>query len=160
MSRRQARSVPQGVRGRREGDRTPDVGCVTAITAVFGVQRQRPDPQRLQRPTIHQPRVRGRSTGRSPPACGSPLLRGRQGGPGDDPYLDITRRTHDTGFAPTSDVATAVAASVAWRREPSLNDRRVGWSGRGCRPATESGMVPRPLPLDAGGDAELILLRV
>ena len=42
---------------------------------------------------------------------------GRQGGPGDDPYLDITRLTHDTGFAPTFDVATAVADYVAWRAE-------------------------------------------
>jgi nucleoside-diphosphate-sugar epimerase len=43
------------------------------------------------------------------------LLPGRQDGPGDDPYLDITRLTHDTGFTPTFDVATAVADYVAWR---------------------------------------------
>jgi len=43
------------------------------------------------------------------------LLPGRQGGPGDDPYLDTTRLTHDTGFAPAFDVATAVADYVAWR---------------------------------------------
>jgi nucleoside-diphosphate-sugar epimerase len=34
---------------------------------------------------------------------------------GDDPCLDITRLTHDTGFAPAFDVATAVADHVAWR---------------------------------------------
>jgi nucleoside-diphosphate-sugar epimerase len=45
------------------------------------------------------------------------LLPGRQDGPGDNPYLDITRLTHDTGFAPTFDVATAVADYVAWRAE-------------------------------------------
>jgi nucleoside-diphosphate-sugar epimerase len=45
------------------------------------------------------------------------LLPGRQGGPGDDPYLDTTRLTHDTGFAPTFDVATAVADYVAWRAD-------------------------------------------
>jgi nucleoside-diphosphate-sugar epimerase len=38
-------------------------------------------------------------------------------GPGDDPYLDTTRLTHDTGFAPTFDVATAVADYVAWRTD-------------------------------------------
>ena len=45
------------------------------------------------------------------------LLPGRRAGPGDDPYLDITRLTHDTGFAPTFDVATAVADYVAWRAD-------------------------------------------
>jgi nucleoside-diphosphate-sugar epimerase len=45
------------------------------------------------------------------------LLPGRQDGPGEDPYLDITRLTHDTGFAPTFDVATAVADYVAWRAD-------------------------------------------
>jgi nucleoside-diphosphate-sugar epimerase len=43
------------------------------------------------------------------------LRPGRQDGPGDDPYLDITRLTHDTGFAPAFDIATAVADYVAWR---------------------------------------------
>jgi nucleoside-diphosphate-sugar epimerase len=43
------------------------------------------------------------------------ILPGRQAGPGDDPYLDITRLTHDTGFTPGFDVATAVADYVAWR---------------------------------------------
>jgi nucleoside-diphosphate-sugar epimerase len=43
------------------------------------------------------------------------LLPGRQTGPGDDPYLDTTRLTRDTGFAPAFDVATAVADYVAWR---------------------------------------------
>jgi nucleoside-diphosphate-sugar epimerase len=45
------------------------------------------------------------------------LLPGRQDGPGDDPYLDTTRLIHDTGFAPTFDVATAVADYVAWRAD-------------------------------------------
>jgi nucleoside-diphosphate-sugar epimerase len=45
------------------------------------------------------------------------LLPGRQGGPGDDPYLDITRLAQDTGFAPNFDVAAAVADYVAWRAE-------------------------------------------
>jgi nucleoside-diphosphate-sugar epimerase len=45
------------------------------------------------------------------------ILPGRQDGPGDDPYLDTTWLTHDTGFAPTFDVATAVADYVAWRAD-------------------------------------------
>jgi nucleoside-diphosphate-sugar epimerase len=45
------------------------------------------------------------------------LLPGRQGGPGADPYLDTTRLTHDTGFAPAFDVAKAVADYVAWRAD-------------------------------------------
>lgn len=43
------------------------------------------------------------------------LLPGRQGGPGDDPYLDTTRLTHDTGFTPAFDVTAAVADYVGWR---------------------------------------------
>jgi nucleoside-diphosphate-sugar epimerase len=45
------------------------------------------------------------------------LLPGRQDGPGSDPYLDTTRLTLDTGFAPTFDVAAAVADYVAWRAD-------------------------------------------
>ena len=45
------------------------------------------------------------------------LLPGRQGGPGDDPYLDTTRLAEDTGFAPKFDVAAAVADYVAWRAD-------------------------------------------
>ena len=45
------------------------------------------------------------------------LLPGRQDGPGDDPYLDTTRLTRDTGFAPAFDVAKAVADYVAWRAD-------------------------------------------
>jgi nucleoside-diphosphate-sugar epimerase len=45
------------------------------------------------------------------------LLSGRQDGPGEDPYLDTTRLTQDTGFAPAFDVATAVADYVAWRAD-------------------------------------------
>jgi len=45
------------------------------------------------------------------------LLPGRQDGPGADPYLDTTRLTRDTGFAPAFDVAAAVADYVAWRAQ-------------------------------------------
>jgi nucleoside-diphosphate-sugar epimerase len=43
------------------------------------------------------------------------LLPGRRHGPGEDPYLDITRLTQETGFTPTFDVAKAVSDYVAWR---------------------------------------------
>ena len=43
------------------------------------------------------------------------LLPGRQAGPGDNSYLDTTRLTQDTGFAPGFDIAAAVADYVAWR---------------------------------------------
>ena len=45
------------------------------------------------------------------------LRPGRPDGPADDPYLDITRLTRDTGFTPDFDVATAVADYVAWRAD-------------------------------------------
>jgi nucleoside-diphosphate-sugar epimerase len=45
------------------------------------------------------------------------MLPGRREGPGDDPYLDITRLTQDTGFEPTFDIAAAVADYVAWRAD-------------------------------------------
>ncbi len=40
-----------------------------------------------------------------------------QAGPGHAPYLDITRLTQDTGFAPAFDVVAAVAHYVAWRAD-------------------------------------------
>lgn len=49
------------------------------------------------------------------PGLSLDLLPGRQDdAAGDDPYLDITRLTADTGFAPAFDVTTAVADYVAW----------------------------------------------
>ncbi|GAB3928765.1 NAD(P)-dependent oxidoreductase [Kribbella albertanoniae] len=43
------------------------------------------------------------------------LLPGRQSGPGEDPYLDITRLTTETAFTPTYTVPTAVADYITWR---------------------------------------------
>jgi nucleoside-diphosphate-sugar epimerase len=51
----------------------------------------------------------------SSPGLRLDLLPGRQAGPGDDPYLDITRLTEDTGFTPAFDVPAAVADYVTWR---------------------------------------------
>jgi nucleoside-diphosphate-sugar epimerase len=43
------------------------------------------------------------------------VLAGRQYGAGDNPYLDTTRLTEDTGFTPAFSLAAAVADYVAWR---------------------------------------------
>ncbi|HLK78622.1 MAG TPA: NAD(P)-dependent oxidoreductase [Streptosporangiaceae bacterium] len=45
------------------------------------------------------------------------LRPGRQAGPGDNPYLDTTRLTRDTGFGPAFDIPAAVADYVAWRAD-------------------------------------------
>ncbi|WP_433461693.1 hypothetical protein [Spirillospora sp. CA-128828] len=45
------------------------------------------------------------------------LLPGRQNGPGNDPYLDTTRLTHETGFTPNFDVSAAVADYITWRAD-------------------------------------------
>ncbi|MDF8262630.1 NAD-dependent epimerase/dehydratase family protein [Luteipulveratus flavus] len=44
-------------------------------------------------------------------------LRPASGEPAPNPYLDITRLTADTGFAPAYDLPAAVADYVAWRAE-------------------------------------------
>ncbi|TWD79109.1 nucleoside-diphosphate-sugar epimerase [Kribbella amoyensis] len=44
------------------------------------------------------------------------LIPGRTS-PGDNPYLDITRLTEDTGFTPAYDLTKAVADYVAWRTD-------------------------------------------
>ncbi|GAA0937351.1 NAD(P)-dependent oxidoreductase [Kribbella koreensis] len=43
------------------------------------------------------------------------VIPGRQDGPGDDPYLDITRLTTETGFTPEYDVPTALTHYLTWR---------------------------------------------
>jgi nucleoside-diphosphate-sugar epimerase len=51
------------------------------------------------------------------PGLSLDLLPGRSdGATGDDPYLDITRLTADTGFTPAFDVTSAVAHYVSWLR--------------------------------------------
>jgi nucleoside-diphosphate-sugar epimerase len=47
------------------------------------------------------------------------LLPGRQNGPGEDAYLDITRLTEETGFEPAFDTTAAVADYIAWRTKNS-----------------------------------------
>lgn len=40
-------------------------------------------------------------------------------GPGQDPYLDVTRLINDTGFGPPFDVAAAIADCAARRADNS-----------------------------------------
>lgn len=54
------------------------------------------------------------------PGAEPELRPGRRDGPGENPYLDTTRLTADTGFTPTFDLSAAVADYVAWRS----HDRR------------------------------------
>ena len=52
------------------------------------------------------------------PGAGASLPPGRTpDAPADDPYLDITRLTRDTGFEPAFDVEAGVTDYVAWLRE-------------------------------------------
>lgn len=44
------------------------------------------------------------------------MVDGRSTGPGEGPYLDISRLTSETGFRPRFDVGSAVADYVDWRR--------------------------------------------
>jgi nucleoside-diphosphate-sugar epimerase len=52
---------------------------------------------------------------KSRPGLSLELLPGRETGPGENPYLDITRLTEDTGFTPAFDIRAAVGDYVAWR---------------------------------------------
>jgi nucleoside-diphosphate-sugar epimerase len=49
------------------------------------------------------------------PGLSLELRPGRETGPGENPYLDITRLTEDTGFTPAFNIRAAVADYVAWR---------------------------------------------
>ena len=49
------------------------------------------------------------------PGLSLELRPGRETGPGENSYLDVTRLTEDTGFLPAFDMRAAVADYVAWR---------------------------------------------
>ncbi|GAA3040188.1 NAD-dependent epimerase/dehydratase family protein [Microbacterium dextranolyticum] len=51
------------------------------------------------------------------PGQGIEVVNGRSTGPGEDPYLDTSRLTTETGFAPRFDLAGAITDYVAWRRK-------------------------------------------
>jgi nucleoside-diphosphate-sugar epimerase len=95
--------------------RTPPAGC--AIALLMTAETLRHDTYNVSSGRPATNREFADALQAITPGLRLDLLPGRQDGPGDDPYLDTTRLTHDTGFAPTFDVAAAVADYVAWRAD-------------------------------------------
>ena len=93
----------------------PDAGRAIALLAAAETLRH--DTYNVSSGRLATNREFADALQASTPGLHLDLLPGRKDGPGDDPYLDTTRLTHDTGFAPTFDVATAVADYVAWRAD-------------------------------------------
>ena len=93
----------------------PDAG--RAIALVTTVQTLRHDTYNVSSGQPFTNRALADALQAITPGLRLDLLPGRQAGPGDNPYLDITRLTHDTGFAPNFDLAAAVADYVAWRAD-------------------------------------------
>jgi nucleoside-diphosphate-sugar epimerase len=95
----------------------PDAG--RAIALLMNAQTLRHDTYNVSsgRPATHQELADALQA--ITPGLRLDLRPGRQNGPGDDPYLDITRLTRDTGCTPAFDLAAAVADYVAWRADNS-----------------------------------------
>ncbi len=99
------------------GDRcyAPDAGRAIALLTIAQTLRHHTYNVSTGRPATN--REFADAMAAITPGLRLDLLPGRQDGPGADPYLDTTRLTHDTGFAPTFDVATAVTDYIAWRAD-------------------------------------------
>jgi nucleoside-diphosphate-sugar epimerase len=99
------------------GDRcyAPDAG--RAIALLMNTETLRHDTYNVSsgRPSTNADFARAIET--AIPGTQLDLLPGRADPSAEDPYLDISRLTADTGFAPEFDVERAVADYVAWRRE-------------------------------------------
>ncbi|MEQ4203988.1 NAD(P)-dependent oxidoreductase [Actinopolymorpha sp. B9G3] len=93
----------------------PDAGRAIALLTTAETLRHDTYNVSNGRPSTHRELVAALEA--ITPRLQLDLLPGRQHGPGDNPYLDITRLTGDTGFAPAFDVAAAVADYVAWRAD-------------------------------------------
>jgi nucleoside-diphosphate-sugar epimerase len=93
----------------------PDAGRAIALLMTAQTLRHNVYNVGSGRPYIHRELADALHT--IIPSLRLDLRPGRQYGPGVDPYLDITRLIHDTGFTPSFDVATAVADYVAWRAD-------------------------------------------
>ncbi len=108
---------PQPLYADDGGDRcyAPDAGrAIALLTTVenlrhitYNVSNGRPSTNRELADAIQA----------TTPGVRLDLLPGRQNGARENPYLDTNRLTHETGFAPTFDVAKAVADYVAWRAD-------------------------------------------
>ncbi|HET6295090.1 MAG TPA: NAD(P)-dependent oxidoreductase [Kribbella sp.] len=94
---------------------SPDAG--RAIALLMTTETLRHDTYNVSSGRPHTNRELADALEAITPGLRLDVLPGRQDGPGDNPYLDIARLTHDTGFTPTFDVAKAVADYVAWRAE-------------------------------------------
>jgi nucleoside-diphosphate-sugar epimerase len=89
----------------------PDAGRAIALLMNADTLRHHTYNVSSGRPSTHRDladALRAITPGRQPD-----LLPGRERGR----YLDIARLTHDTGFTPAFDVATAVADYVTWRAD-------------------------------------------
>jgi nucleoside-diphosphate-sugar epimerase len=93
----------------------PDAG--RAIAMLMTVQTLRHDTYNVSSGRSYTNRELADALQTITPRLRLDLLPGRQNGPGDDPYLDITRLAQDTGFTPAFDLASAVADYVAWRAD-------------------------------------------
>ena len=93
----------------------PDAGRAIALLTTAGTLRHDTYNVSSGRPFIN--RELADALQAITPGLRLDLRPGRRDGPGDNPYLDTTRLIHDTGFAPTFDVARAVADYVAWRAD-------------------------------------------
>jgi nucleoside-diphosphate-sugar epimerase len=98
------------------GDRcyAPDAG--RAIAGLMKTETLRHDTYNVSSGTPATNAEFARAIEAAIPGTKLDLLPGRENGPGEDPYLDITRLQEDTGFVPEFDLERAVVDYVAWRR--------------------------------------------
>jgi nucleoside-diphosphate-sugar epimerase len=92
----------------------PDAGRAIALLTTADTLRHDTYNVSSGRPATHREFAEALQAIR--PGLQLDLRPGRRS-PGQDPYLDITRLTDDTGFTPAFDTAAAVAHYAAWRSD-------------------------------------------
>ena len=100
------------------GDRCYVKDCGRAIALLVHAGTLRHDTYNVSsgRPVVNHEFVS--AVNAEVPGAEASLSPGRNpDAPADDPYLDITRLTRDTGFEPAYDVRAGVADYVAWLRD-------------------------------------------
>jgi nucleoside-diphosphate-sugar epimerase len=105
-----AAAPPPGLHAGDGGDvcYAPDAGRAIALLTTA---------EKLRHDTYNVSSGRPFTYGEFAEALKVDLSPGRANGPGEDPYLDISRLTEDTGFKPQFDVAASVADYVKWRKD-------------------------------------------
>ncbi|MFF1607198.1 NAD-dependent epimerase/dehydratase family protein [Amycolatopsis sp. NPDC058278] len=105
-----AASPPPGLHAGDGGDvcYAPDAGRAIALLTTAS---------KLNHDTYNVSSGRPFTYGEFAEALKADLPPGRANGPGEDPYLDISRLTGDTGFKPQFDVAASVADYLKWRTD-------------------------------------------